>query len=168
MKKFFSGDAFVVVRNKSFSLFLSYRFLISLATLMQSVIVGWQLYNITKDVLSLGLIGLTEVIPQVGIALFAGHFVDIWDRKKIIFYTTFLLLIGSVILIVYSIPSLNIQQAWGVTPIFVTIFITGLVRGIINPANTALIGQLVPREELTAASTWSSTAWHISAVTGPQ
>ena len=167
MKKFLSNDAFVVVRNKSFSLFLSYRFLISVATLMQSVIVGWQLYNITKDVLSLGLIGLTEVVPQVGIALFAGHFVDIWDRKKIIFYTTFLLLIGSLILIVYSIPSLNIQQLWGVTPIFVTIFITGLVRGIINPANTALIGQLVPREELTAASTWSSTAWHISAVTGP-
>jgi len=167
VKKFLSNDAFVVVRNKSFSLFLSYRFLISVATLMQSVIVGWQLYNITKDVLSLGLIGLTEVVPQVGIALFAGHFVDIWDRKKIIFYTTLLLLIGSLILIVYSIPSLNIQQAWGVTPIFVTIFITGLVRGIINPANTALIGQLVPREALTAASTWSSTAWHISAVTGP-
>ena len=167
MKKFFSGDAFAVVCNKSFSLFLSYRFLISMATLMQSVIVGWQLYNITKDVLSLGLIGLTEVIPQVGIALFAGHFVDIWDRKRIIFYTTFLLLIGSLILTVYSIPSLNIQQLWGVTPIFVTIFITGLVRGIINPANTALIGQLVPREGLTAASTWSSTAWHIAAVTGP-
>jgi len=167
VKKFLSNDAFVVVRNKNFSLFLSYRFLISVATLMQSVIVGWQLYNITKDVLSLGLIGLTEVVPQVGIALFAGHFVDIWDRKKIIFYTTLLLLIGSLILIVYSIPSLNIQQAWGVTPIFVTIFITGLVRGIINPANTALIGQLVPREALTAASTWSSTAWHISAVTGP-
>ncbi len=167
VKKFLSNDAFIVVRNKNFSLFLSYRFLISVATLMQSVIVGWQLYNITKDVLSLGLIGLTEVVPQVGIALFAGHFVDIWDRKKIIFYTTLLLLIGSLILIVYSIPSLNIQQAWGVTPIFVTIFITGLVRGIINPANTALIGQLVPREALTAASTWSSTAWHISAVTGP-
>ena len=167
MNKFFSGEAFVVVRNKSFSLFLSFRFLISVATLMQSVIVGWQLYNITKDVLSLGLIGLTEVVPQVCIALFAGHFVDIWDRKKIIFYTTFLLLVGSFILTVYSIPSLNIQQLWGVTPIFVTIFITGLVRGIINPANTALIGQLVPREELTAASTWSSTVWHIAAVTGP-
>ena len=167
MKKFFSGEAFAVIHYKSFSLFLTYRFLISVATLMQSVIVGWQLYNITKDVLSLGLIGLTEVIPQVCIALFAGHFVDIWDRKKIIFYTTFLLLIGSLLLMIYSIPSLNIQQIWGVIPIFVTIFITGLVRGIINPANTALIGQLVPREDLTSASTWSSTVWHVAAVTGP-
>ena len=167
MNKIFSGEAFEVVRSKSFSLFLAYRFLMTVATLMQSVIVGWQLYNITKDVLSLGLIGLTEVIPQVGIALFAGHFVDIWDRKKIIFYTTFLLLLGSLILTVYSIPSFKFHQLYGVAPIFVTIFITGLVRGILMPANTALLGQLVPRERLTSASTWSSTVWHIAAVTGP-
>ncbi len=167
MKKILSGEAFEVVRNRSFSLFLAYRFLMTVATLMQSVIVGWQLYSITKDVLSLGMIGLTEVIPQVSIALFAGHYVDIWDRKKIIFYTTFLLLIGSVILTVYSIPTLNIQQIWGVAPIFVTIFITGLVRGILMPAHTALLGQLVRRDLLTAAATWSSTVWHIGAVLGP-
>jgi len=167
MKKIFSGDAFEVIHDKSFRLFLSYRFLMSVATLMQSVIVGWQLYNITKDVLSLGMIGLTEVIPQVGIALFAGHYVDIWDRKKIIFNTTFLLLIGSAILTVYSIPTLNFQQLYGVAPIFVTIFITGLVRGILMPAHTALLGQLVPRDKLTSASTWSSTVWHIAAVLGP-
>ncbi len=167
MNKILSGEAFDVIRYRNFKLFLAYRFMMTVATLMQSVIVGWQLYNITKNVLSLGMIGLTEVIPQVSIALIAGHFVDIWDRKKIIFYTSFLLLIGSSLLTVYSIPTLNIQQLWGVAPIFVTIFITGLVRGIVMPANTALIGQLVPRELLTAASTWSSTVWHIAAVTGP-
>jgi len=167
MKKFLTGEAFEVVHNRNFRLFLIYRFLMTAATLMQSVIVGWQLYNITKDVLSLGMIGLTEVIPQVSIALFAGHYVDIWDRKKIIFYTTFLLLIGSALLFFYSIPSLNMHQLLGIAPIFVTIFITGLVRGILMPANTALLGQLVRREQLTAAATWSSTTWHIAAVTGP-
>lgn len=167
MSKFFTGDAFEVVHNRNFRLFLIYRFLMTSATLMQSVIVGWQLYNITKDVLSLGMIGLTEVIPQVSIALFAGHYVDIWDRKKIIFHTTFLLLIGSALLFFYSIPSLNMHQLFGIAPIFVTIFITGLVRGILMPANTALLGQLVRREQLTAAATWSSTTWHIAAVTGP-
>jgi MFS family permease len=167
MRNILSGEAFEVVNNRNFGLFLAYRFLMTVATLMQSVIVGWQLYNITKDVLSLGMIGLTEVIPQVGIALFAGHYVDIWDRKKIIFYTTFLLLVGSSILTIYSIPSFNIQQLLGVVPIFVTIFITGLVRGILMPANTALLGQLVRRDLLTAAATWSSTVWHIAAVTGP-
>ncbi len=167
MGEIVSGTPFLILRNKDFSLFLTYRFLVTVANLMQSVIVGWQLYTITNDVLSLGLIGLTEVIPQVCVALFAGHFVDIWDRKRVIFYTTSLLLIGSLILYVYSLPDSNMQQLWGVVPIFITIFISGLVRGILMPANAALIGQLVQREQLTSASTWSSTAWHIAAVAGP-
>ncbi len=167
MNRFFSNEAFEVMHSRNFRLFLAYRFLMTSATLMQSVVVGWSLYNITKDVLSLGMIGLTEVIPQVSIALFAGHFVDIWDRKKIIFHTTFLLLFGSALLVVYSVPSTNLQQLYGVVPIFVTIFLTGLVRGILMPAHTALLGQLVPRRLLTGAATWSSAVWQVAAVTGP-
>src|SRR5664280_2094765 len=117
MKRYFSNEAFAVMHIRNFRLFMAYRFLMTAAILMQAVIVGWQLYDITKDPLSLGMIGLTEVIPQVCIALFAGHFVDIWDRKKIIFYTTFLLLFGSLLLTFYSVPSLNMQQLWGVAPI---------------------------------------------------
>jgi MFS family permease len=167
MKKIFSNEAFEVMHIRDFRLFMVFRFLLTSATLMQSVVVGWLLYDITKSVLSLGMIGLTEVIPQVGIALFAGHFVDIWDRKKIIFYTTFLLLLGSLILAVYSLPSYDFHQLLGVWPIYLTIFLTGLSRGILMPANTALLGQLVPRRLLTGAATWSSTTWQVGAVTGP-
>ncbi len=167
MKKLFPKEAFAVMRHREFRLFLAYRFFMTSATLMQSVVVGWQLYNITKNVLSLGMIGLTEVIPQVSIALIAGHYVDIWDRKKIIFYTSFLMLLGSALLTFYSIPSLNLQQLFGVLPIFVTIFLTGLVRGILMPANVALLGQLIPRSLLAEAATWSSTTWEIAAVAGP-
>lgn len=156
-----------MMHHKDFRLFMAYRLLMTSATLMQSVVVGWLLYNITKSVLSLGMIGLTEVIPQVSIALFAGHFVDIWDRKRIIFYTTFLLLLGSAILVVYSLPSFDFHEVLGVWPIYVTIFLTGLTRGILMPAHTALLGQLVPRKLLTGAATWSSTVWQIGAVTGP-
>ena len=167
MKKIFSNEAFEVMHIRNFRLFMAYRFLMTSATLMQSVVVGWLLYNITKSVLSLGMIGLTEVIPQVSIALFAGHFVDIWDRKRIIFYTTFLLLLGSLILAVYTLPSYDFHQLFGVWPIYLTIFLTGLSRGILMPANTALLGQLVPRRLLTGAATWSSTTWQVGAVTGP-
>jgi MFS family permease len=152
---------------RNFRLFMAYRLLMTSATIMQSVVVGWLLYDITKSVLSLGMIGLTEVIPQIGIALFAGHFVDIWDRKRIIFYTTFLLLLGSAILLVYALPSFDFQSLLGVWPIYLTIFLTGLTRGILVPAHTALLGQLVPRRLLTGAATWSSTIWQVGAVTGP-
>ena len=103
MGKFFSKEAFAVMHIRNFRLFLAYRFFMTSATLMQAVIVGWQLYDITKNPLSLGMIGLTEVIPQVSIALFAGHFVDIWDRKKIMSRTSLILLIGSGILLFSSI-----------------------------------------------------------------
>lgn len=167
MTKFFPKEAFTVMRIRDFRLFLAYRFFSTSAVLMQAVIVGWQLYDITKNPLSLGLIGLTEVIPQVSIALFAGHFVDIWDRKKIIFRTSFLLLLGSAILLGSSVDSEFTRFLSGTLPIFVTVFIVGLVRGILMPAHTALLGQLVPRELLTGAATWGSTVWQIAAVSGP-
>ena len=167
MGKFFTKETFAVMHIRNFRLFMAYRFFMTSAVLMQAVIVGWQMYDLTKDPLSLGMIGLTEVIPQVSIALFAGHFVDIWDRKRIIFRTSFLLLIGSAILLGSTINSEYTSFLTGTTPIFVTIFIVGLVRGILGPAHTALLGQLVPREMLTRAATWGSTVWQVAAVTGP-
>jgi MFS family permease len=167
IRALFSKEAFEVIKVRDFRLFLFYRFFMTSATLMQSVIVGWQLYDLTKSVLALGMIGLAEVIPQVSIALFAGHFVDLYDRKKIIAITTFLLLIGSAILAVYSISSLNAYILFGTMPIYVTIFLTGLVRGILMPAHTAFLGQTVSRKQLPRAATWNSIAWHIAAVLGP-
>jgi MFS family permease len=167
VKKIFSNEAFDVVKAKDFRLYLSYRFMMTTATLMQSVVVGWHIYSITHDVFMLGLIGLIEVIPQVSISLFAGHFIDIYDRKKIISRTTLLLLIGSAVLIAYSIPSFRCPEQFGVYPMFFTIFLTGFVRGILMPAHTAFLGQMVDREQLPRAATWNSTTWQVAAVTGP-
>jgi MFS family permease len=162
-----SKEAFEVVKVHDFRIFLYYRFFLTSAILMQSVIVGWQLYDLTKSVLALGMIGLTEVVPQVSIALFAGHFADLYDRKKIIRYATTLLLVGSGVLTVYSIPALNAYSRIGSVPIYFTIFLTGLVRGIIVPANTAFFGQTVEKKQLARAATWNSMIWHIAAVMGP-
>jgi len=165
--KFLSDDAFIAVRNRNYRFFLGYRFFMTMATLMQSVIVSWHMYFLTKNVLWLGLIGLVEVLPQISIALFAGHYIDLWNRKKIVFNSTFLLLVGSSILLVYSIESFHAFEHVGVWPIFITIFLTGLSRGILMPANTALIGQLVEKPIYANAATWSSATWQIAAVVGP-
>jgi len=70
-------------------------------------------------------------------------------------------------LLVYSIPSLHSFSRFGVFPLFITIFLTGFVRGVLMPAHVALLGQLVPRENLAKAATWNSAIWHIAAVLGP-
>ena len=165
--KILSGEAFVAVRHRNFRYFLGYRFFMTMATLMQSVIVSWHMYFLTKNVLWLGLIGLVEVLPQISIALFAGHYIDLWNRKKIVANSTSLLLIGSAILLLYSIESFHAFEHVGVWPIFITIFLTGLSRGILMPANTALLGQLVDKRDYANAATWSSATWQIAAVVGP-
>ena len=167
MKQWFAGEAFAVMHIKNFRLFLFFRIFMTMATLMQSVIVGWQIYDLTHNVLWLGLIGLVEVIPQVSISLFAGHYIDLWNRRKIVNYTTLLLILGSLILLVYSADIAYFSAKFGAFPIFITIFLTGLSRGILNPAQVALMGQLVPRNLYANAATWNSANWQVAAVMGP-
>jgi MFS family permease len=167
MKPLFSGKAFAVIHVKNFRFYLFYRNFMTMAALMQSVIVGWQVYDLTHNVLWLGFIGLVEVIPQVSISLFAGHYIDIWNRRKIVNYTTLLLILGSLILLIYSTNAAYFSAKFGVFPIFITIFLTGLARGIISPAQVALLGQLVPRNLYANAATWNSANWQVAAVMGP-
>ena len=167
MNRWFSGEAFAVVRVKNFRLYLLYRVFMTMAALMQSVIVGWQIYDLTHNVLWLGFIGLVEVIPQVTVSLFAGHYSDIWNRHKIIKNASTLLILGAVILLIYSSDATYFSQRFGVYPLFITIFLTGLARGIISPAQVALMGQLVPRNLYANAATWNSANWQLAAVLGP-
>lgn len=167
MKSWFSGDAFAVIHNKNFRYYLLYRNFMTMATLMQSVIVGWQIYELSHNVLWLGFIGLAEVVPQVSISLFAGHYIDLHNRRKIVNYTTLLLILGSLLLLIYSSNAAYFAAKYGIMPIFFTIFLTGLARGIISPAQVALMGQLVPRNLYANAATWNSANWQVAAVLGP-
>jgi MFS family permease len=167
MKSWFSGEAFAVIRVKNFRFYLFYRIFMTMASLMQSVIVGWQIYDLSHNVLWLGFIGLAEVIPQVSISLFAGHYIDLWNRKKIIQYTTLLLILASTLLLIYSTNAAYFAQKFGIIPIFAAIFLAGLARGILGPAQVALMGQLVPRNLYANAATWNSANWQVAAVMGP-
>ena len=167
MRSLFSGEAFAAMQVKNFRFYLFFRIFLTMATLMQSVIVGWQIYDLSHNVLLLGFIGLVEVIPQVSISLFAGHFIDLYNRRKIINYTTLLLIFGAVILLIYSTNVAYFSTKYGLFPVFFTIFLTGLARGIISPAQVALMGQLVPRNLYTNAATWNSANWQVAAVLGP-
>jgi MFS family permease len=167
MKSLFSGEAFAVIHVKNFRFYLLYRIFMTMASLMQSVIVGWQIYDISHNVLWLGFIGLAEVVPQISISLFAGHYIDLWNRRKIVKYTTLLLILGAIILLIYSSNATYFTAKFGILPVFFTIFLTGLARGVLGPAQVALLGQLVPRNLYANAATWNSANWQVAAVMGP-
>lgn len=160
-------DAYAALRIADFRRFISARFFLTLAVQMQSVIVGWQIYQLTHDALSLGMIGMAEAIPYISVALFAGHVSDRVDRKKIILFSGIIYFLCALGLLLISTSFHHVLASFGTLPIYLIIFITGLARGFISPSQNALAAQVVPRELFGNASTWNSVIWQIAAVTGP-
>lgn len=160
-------DPYAALRVRDYRLFVTARFFLTLGIQVQSVVVGWQVYDHTGDALWLGLIGLTEAIPFICMALFAGHIVDLFSRKKIILIATAVLIFSTAALIFFSMNINTLLAEYGLLPIFSVIFITGLARAFLGPSFFAFLSQLVPRELYSNAATWNSTVWHIAAVSGP-
>ncbi len=134
---------------------------------MQSVIVGWQVYDLTHDPFSLGLIGLSEAIPFLIVALFAGHVADLINRKIIVAITSTVYVVCAAVLLYMSfiMPALYLTD--GVLPLYLVISVTGLARAFFYPAQSAYMAQIVPRSLYANSSTWNSTVWQIAAVSGP-
>lgn len=134
---------------------------------MQAVIVGWQIYEITKDPLSLGLIGLAEAIPSISVLFFSGHITDTNDRKKIVMASVFLMSFCSLLLLIVSSGSLDVNDSTTVYSIYGVIFLSGIGRGFSAPSFFAFVSQLVPKEVLPNAITWNTSTWQTGAVSGP-
>ncbi|MFN4083243.1 MAG: MFS transporter [Bacteroidia bacterium] len=158
--------ALQVLKNISYRYFLTTRICLTLALQMQAVIIGWHIYKLTQDPLSLGLIGLAEAIPAISIALYAGHIADIYNKKKILIFALTALAICSVcLLLTVSIQNLtNKQVVW---LMYLFILLSGFARGFYSPTAFSIIPQLIERSLLTNASTLNSTSWQFAAVIGP-
>ncbi len=161
------SSAYDVLKIKDFRSYLLARTFITFGVNVLGTVVGWQIYEYTKDTFSLGLIGLAEFAPFLIVTLIGGYIADIFDRKIIIQTCIFLYAICAFILFMISTSYAYILDSYGVMPIYFIIGLTGLVRGFLGPAQTAFAAQLVPKELFTNAVTWSTTSWHISSIGGP-
>jgi MFS family permease len=162
-----SHDPFAVLRLKEYKFYLANRFLLTMGITMQSVIVGWQVYDITKDVFALGMIGLSEAIPFIVISIFSGHIADTFNRKKIILWFTFLFILVTGALLYLSTDASSFIQRYGTLPIFSMIVLVGVIRGFLSAAFPSILSQIVPRELYGNAATWNSTVWHGASILGP-
>ena len=160
-------DPFEVLRYKEFNYFLANRFFLTLGIQMQSVIVGWQVYALTKDVFALGMIGLTEALPFIAVSLFSGHLADTFNRKYIILFFSFLFILVTSFLLYFSFDSTGVLKQFGTIPIFISIAFVGIIRGFISAAYPSFMSQIIPRSVYANAATWNSTVWHIASVVGP-
>ena len=128
----------------------------------QIVVVGWQIYEVTKDPLSLGLIGLAEALPFVAVALYAGHVADRANRRTIAFAGTLGLFLSAIALLIFTMQGLH--SVW---PVYAVIFASGIGRSFTRPALTALSAEVVPREIYSGAVAWRSSVWQGAAIAGP-
>jgi MFS family permease len=160
-------DPFASLKSRDFRFFALTRFFMTLSTQMQVVVVGWQIYEYTHDAFWLGMIGLTQAIPFVGTALFAGHIADIVERKKILVYAASVLTVCTGLLWVFTFNGGAFLHQNGIWPVYVAVFIAGIAKAFVAPSQFAFLSQIVPREQYSNASTWSSTVWQIGAIGGP-
>jgi len=156
-----------IFKHRDFRFFIVARFFMVLAINIQATIVGWQVYELTGDLLDLGLVGLFEAIPSIVVALYAGHLADLKERRGIILICLFILFLCSLSLFLFSGRLSWILQSFGAMPIFGVIFVSGIARGFISPAIFSFVTQLVPREHYPHSAAWMGTSFQAGAVIGP-
>lgn len=137
------------------------------ATRTLAVLVGWLVFSKTKNEFSLGLLGLSEAIPFLITAFFAGVVADNFSRKKIIVLCSIGYLICCLALLNIYLNLDFFISNYGITPIYIVIFITGIVRGFYAPSHGAFAAQLVPKDLYIYSSVWNSLSFGLSVVIGP-
>jgi len=162
-------DPYSALRFREFNMFLLLRFVMVFAWSMQFIIIEWEVYSLTKSALALGMIGLMEVIPAIGMALFAGHIVDQKEKKGMLLKCIFGFSVISFGLFLLTWP--RVVGDWSTNAILYSIyfmvFLGGLVRAFLGPTIFSLMSLIVPKNVYPNAATWSSSVWQIGAVVGP-
>jgi MFS family permease len=162
-------DPFSSLKIPEFRWFILMRLAIVLAWSMQFVLIEWEVYRITKNPWSLGLIGLMEVIPAIVMALFAGHIVDQSEKRNMLLKCFAGTAIISVLFcyLVHPETVITIGKQTFLYGIYTLVFLGGIIRAFIIPSVFSLLGLIVPKSQFTNAATWSSSSWQFSAVIGP-
>tara|TARA_B100001027_G_scaffold49722_1_gene32954 strand:+ start:1043 stop:2299 length:1257 start_codon:yes stop_codon:yes gene_type:complete len=162
-------DPYAALRFREFNIFLVIRFILVFGWSMQFIIVEWEVYSLTKDPLSLGLIGLIEVIPAISMALFAGHIVDQREKKRLFVYcvTAFFIVAVGYYFITSPYVYDNYENAQILIGIYILVFLGGFIRAFIGPTIFSLVALIVPKKVYPNAATWSSSTWQLAIVLGP-
>lgn len=157
-------DSYAAFRFPNFGRFVVSLLAMTMGAQVQAIVVSWQIYQVTRDPLALGLVGLAEVVPYVSVALFAGHVVDRGDRRVISLWSLGVLLGAAFTLFAISLVWPVPRVVW---PYYLIIGVCGVARSFLQSARSPLVAELVPREAYANAATWRSSTWQLASVVGP-
>ncbi|AJR03058.1 MFS transporter [Siansivirga zeaxanthinifaciens] len=162
-------DPYAALRFKEFNIFLLVRFVLVFGWSMQFIVIEWQVYSITKDPLSLGVIGLMEIIPAFTMALFAGHIVDQKEKRNLLAKCIAAFSLISLGLFLLTWP--KVVSDWPTQTIlysiYALVFFGGFLRSFFGPTIFSLVALIVPKKAYPNAATWNSSTWQMASVLGP-
>ncbi|MEH2303738.1 MFS transporter [Nostoc sp.] len=154
-------DPFAAFKFRDYRLFTIGRLVLFVGSQMQTVAIGWELYERTNSAIALGGVGLAQVLPMIILTLIAGDVADRRDRKVTMLLSVMLLALCSLALGVLS------YTKGAVFLIYACLVLTGVARAFLKPASDALMWQLIPVSAFTNAATWNSSSFQLAAVIGP-
>src|SRR5215470_18117358 len=155
-------SGYVAFSHSNFVYYVLARFFIVIALEMQSVAVGWQVYDITHRPIDLGYVGLAQFLPGFVLFLFGGHAADLFDRRKLLSwcYAGFGLCSAMLLAISWRAPK-------SVYLIYVVLALLGVIRSFNWPASRSLLPQLVPEEHFANAVAWNASTFQVANIAGP-
>jgi MFS family permease len=154
---------FSVLQNKNFLFFIGARTTMVLSFQIVGTIAHWQVYAATHDSIYIGYLALTEVIPAISLSLIGGYWADSFNRRRIALIGSFITWISVIILLTTS----GKHKLDSILPLFIATGIIGVGRGIIAPASSALLGEIVQKDLYARAAVFNSIGWHVALITGP-
>lgn len=160
-------DPYQALRYPEFRNYLLASFLLTVAILVQEVIIGYELYKVTHDPLALGLTGLAEAVPFIGLSLFGGHIADRVSKRKIILWSVACVFVCSVMLHLFGRNAQHVSPTTLVAVIYAVIAFIGVCRAFQSPASASLRAFLIPVSAYENASTWNSSSWQVGSIVGP-
>ena len=161
-------DPYLALRIREFNIFLLVRFLLVFGWSMQFIVIEWQVYALTCDELSFGIVGLCEFLPAFFLAPFAGHIVDQKEKRNL--FALCIALFSLISFVLFWLTSFAVESTWSnntiVYGIYVMVFFGGMLRAFFGPTIFSLVALIVPKYAYPNAATWSSSTWKGAAVTG--
>jgi MFS family permease len=163
-----TNDPFAAVRIPEFKNLMIGRFTFIMALRMMGTLVGWWIYELTNDPLAIGFIGLSEVIPAISMALYAGHVIDKSDKRNMVLRGAFFYTCAALLLLFFSTTFISdrFSNHYIAIGIYTVIFCTGIIRAFTGPTFSAMLAAVVPRQYLQNATTWNQGTWLSASVTG--
>lgn len=162
-------DPYAALRYREFRSYLGMRFFFTFAYQMQAVIIGFHIYHLTKDPLALGLIGLCEAIPAIGIALYGGYVADKSEKRGLLLKIFTCVLLCSVVMLIATSSQMHeyVHVSYIIPIMYSMIFCIGIARGFFSPATFSLMAQIIPKELYPNSSTWNSSSYMMASILGP-